>query len=392
MYRSLGKGAKLFVVALTLGGCLETFSPPLNLVEEEVLVIDGFLNASEGSAKVELSRAQALTATDPPKVEVGATVSVVDDLGKSVVLPPAEPGIYQQANLTVDLNRRYQLKVKTADGSEYESDLVEVRKAPPITSLVVEPKFDFTALEVSLSARDNAKETRYYRWDYIETWEYTSTFRSDFELVNRLPVPRKPGEGIYRCYRSRPSTRILVGTSIQLSDDVISNQLLETIPVGDQRTVARYSIEVRQRAITRVEFEYLKQLQKSTEGLGGLFDPQPSQLYGNLRKTGDAKVTVLGYFSAGTAQKMRTFYHRDQLPVSMKVLPRDEKCVQDTVCLTIPNPYGLKCHLELKTLKGTELITGSLFKEFETIGFLCSTAECSDCRLQGGSTVKPDFW
>lgn len=388
----MGKGAKLFIVLLTLGGCLETYSPPLNLVEEQVLVVDGFLNATDGSVYVELSRAQALAATDPPKLELGAIVSLVDELGTSTSLLATQPGRYETQGLSVNPNQRYQVKIKTSDGGEYESDLVEVRAAPPITSLLIQPKFDFTALEVSVSTRDDQKLTRYYRWDFVETWEYTSTFRSDFELINRLPVPRKPGQGIYRCYRSRPSTRILVGTSIQLSDDVISNQLLETIPVGDQRTTARYSLEVRQRAISRLEYDYLKQLQKSTEGLGGLFDPQPSQLYGNIKRMGDSKVTVLGYFSAGTTQKMRSFYDHDQLPLSMKVIPRDVTCSQDTVCLTIPNPYGLLCHLELKTLKGTEVITGSLFKEFETIGFLCSTAECSDCRLQGGTTEQPVFW
>lgn len=377
---------------LALGSCLDVYEAPRDLQDVEVLVIDGFLNGTDRNAYINISHAQPLSSDLPPQVESGATVSIFADNGDRFTLVETQPGLYTLSNINVDPNGKYQLRIGTARGGQYTSDYVEIRQAPPITGVAIEPNGEQSALEILLSAKDPTGLTRYYRWDYIETWEYTSTFRSDFKMVDKQIVPRIAGEGVYRCYRSQTSTRIMIGTSIHLSDDVINDQLLTTIPTGDQRLHARYSVEVRQRAITRHEFEYLKQLQLSTENLGGLFDPAPSQLYGNVRNVSDTSIPVLGYFTAGSTQKFRAFYDHDNLPTSMKVPLERGNCLQDTVCITIPNPWGLKCNVELKTMKGTEVITGTLFKEFETIGFLVSTPDCADCRTQGGVTTPPEFW
>ncbi|HZY80560.1 MAG TPA: DUF4249 domain-containing protein [Cyclobacteriaceae bacterium] len=381
-----------YVGLLVLSSCLDTYDPPMDLQDVEVLVIDGFLDGTANSVTVNISHAQSLASSEPPVAETGSAVTIYDENGSHFTLSEGEAGVYSRSNLQVDPHGKYQLRITTTEGAMYESDYVEVRQAPQITDVSIEPKEDLSALEVFVSAKDPSASTRYYRWHYLETWEYTAPFRSDFKIVNNLPQPRLTGEGIYRCYRTKSSTRILVGTSVQLSEDIINDQLINTIPVGDQRTFIRYSVEVIQRAITHHEFEYLKQLQQSTEGLGGLFDPLPSQLYGNVRNIGDSSIPVLGYFSAGSTRKMREFYDREQLPAAMKTLPDIGKCVQDTICVVIPSPYGLKCSIDLKGLKGTEIITGTLFKEFETIGFLSSTKECADCRTQGGVTTRPDFW
>lgn len=377
---------------LGLSSCLDTYEAPTDLRDVEVLVIDGFLNGTDRTAMVSISNAQSLSSAEPPVKETGALVSIFDDSGDHFDLIETAPGEYSRDNLTVDAAAKYQLRIVTSEGSEYRSDYANVRQAPPITEVKIEPKSDFSALEVKVSAKDVTQSTRHYRWDFLETWEYTSVFRSEYEVINKLPTPRKEGEGIYRCYVTKPSTRILVGTSVQLTEDVINNQVIGTIPVGDQRTYIRYSIEVRQRSITLHEYDYLTQLQKSTEGLGGLFDPQPSQVYGNVKNIEDPTIPVLGYFTAGSTQKMRTFYDRSDLPEPMKTLPFTGDCKQDTICAVIPSPFGLRCSIALKDLTGSEIITGSLYKEFETIGFLMSSSDCADCRTQGGVTKPPDFW
>jgi hypothetical protein len=376
---------------LAISSCVETYEAPKTLEDVEVLVIEGFLNGTSKEVVVNISHAQSLGSNESPEMETHAVVSIHLDDGTQIALAQSSDGVYTRTNLDIDPKRKYQLRVFTPTAS-YESDFVDLQQAPPIGTVEIEPREDRTALEVLVSSEDPTGSTRYYRWDFIETWEYTALFRSDFQLVNRSPVPRPAGEGVYRCYRSQSSTRILVGTSVHLSGDVINDQLIATIPVGDQRTAARYSIEVEQRGISKDEFEYLKQLQQSTEGMGGLFDPLPSQLYGNVKNIDNNSVPVLGYFSAGSTHKMRTFFTRSDLPESMKVLPGMGTCKQDTICVAIPNPYGLKCNTELKTMTGKEVITGTLFKEFETIGFLWSTPECADCRTQGGVTKMPDFW
>ncbi len=84
------------------------------------------------------------------------------------------------------------------------------------------------------------------------------------------------------CWRTANSTNILVGSSIALSEDVISYFPIAIIPQHTEKLSKRYSILVRQYAINAESFRYMQLIQKNTEQLGGLFDGQPSQLEGNI--------------------------------------------------------------------------------------------------------------
>ena len=342
MRRTVLRRMTFYAGLLALSSCLDTYDAPSDLAHVEVLVIDGFLNGTSRSAYVKISHAQSLLSNIPPRIETGAKVSIHSDDGDQFALIENPPGIYSRSNLDVEPYSKYQLRVTSAQGTDYQSDYVELRQAPPITDVSVEPNALLTGLEVMVSSKDITNATRYYRWDYLETWEYTSPFRSDFKKVGPQIIPRVEGEGIYRCYRTQPSTSIMVGTSVHLTDDVISDALLTTIPAGDPRTYVRYSVEVMQRAISRHEYDYLKQLQVSTESLGGLFDPLPSQVYGNMHNTQDNSVPVLGYFSAGSTQKFRKFYDHDELPTSMRLRPPVGACQAGYALHNDTEPMGIE--------------------------------------------------
>lgn len=376
----------LIFVVFALTGCLDPYKPPFTVVENDVMVVDGFLNSTSGSVRVELTHALPLASDVAPVREKGATVKLVSDKGEVVTIPESSPGVYLKSGLSVSTGNRYMISIVTAKGHEYTSAFVDVRPTPPIEKLSVHMTED--GVQISVSTNDPQAKSKFYRWEYEETWEYTAVYRSDFIFINRVATQRKDGEGIYRCYRTRNSTNILIGSSIQLTEDRINEQPIALLPPGDQRTMVRYSTLVRQRVIGRDEYDYLNQLQRTTENVGGLFDPQPSQVVGNVTsKLGP----VLGYFSAGAVSEKRMFLTRDDLPGYLKLPFATGLCEQDTICVVNPNPY-IKCTVDLKNMRGDEVITGTIFRDLSTVGFLVSTPDCTDCRKQGGVTVKPAFW
>lgn len=380
----------IWLTGVLLGGCLDNYLPPANLQSSDGLVVEGFLNATDESVRIVVAHTTPLDVAEPPVPETNAIVVVQSDRGDRITLSEVAPGVYERKGVAIDASARYQLRVSTNEGFEVHSEYVEVRMSPPIDDLSLD--YDEDGVIFRVSTHDPTGNTRHYRWDYVETWEYTSAFRSDYDLINKQPEPRPPGQGIYRCWQTEPSTKIMIANSLRLVEDVISKQPIFTIPIGDQRLSIRYTTLVQQRAITREEYDYLFQLRQSTENVGSLFDPQPAQVRGNVTSIDGSLNLVLGFFSAGTVTSKRIFQTFDELPEGYRVLPSKGTCAQDTVCITIPNEWNLNCSIELKELSGTELITGSLFRDFSTIGFLKTTPDCADCRRQGGVTRPPDFW
>jgi hypothetical protein len=139
---------------------------------------------------------------------------------------------------------------------------------------------------------------------------------------------------------------------------------------------------LRQRVLTREAYDYWAELQKTTESLGGLFDPQPGKVTGNIHSVNDAAEPVLGYFSGGSVQQKRFFIGLLDLPNNLKAYQGIGNCVQDTVLLEDLPEYSASFN---------ELL-GTATKGPITIGYTYTSKSCADCRTQGGTTTKPEFW
>ena len=136
---------------------------------------------------------------------------------------------------------------------------------------------------------------------------------------------------------------------------------------------------VTQRTISKEAYIFWTQLQKTTESLGGLFDPMPSEVVGNVHSATNANEAVLGFFSAGEEKRQRIFISNRDLPDNIRIMP-SPFCPLDS--LKIATVKTLGDHTFLVYPYGTPT----------TIGYVSSSSECMDCRVKGGVTQKPDFW
>jgi hypothetical protein len=182
-----------------------------------------------------------------------------------------------------------------------------------------------------------------------------------------------------------------VGSSVQLSEDVIRNFPLVFIPLGSQKTSIKYSMLVQQRALSDAEYNFWKDIQNTTESLGGLFDTQPYQVTGNVHHSGDPSVPVLGFFGGGSVQQTRMYVDFYDLPDHLQKRPRPY-CPLDTACVYRDPRGNLPCSIDLVNLLGNVFLVAPLFNGPRLWGYTMASPECADCRLQGGNLTKPYFW
>jgi hypothetical protein len=368
-----------FVAFLSLffaESCIEPFSPPeVNSVENH-LVVDGFLNVGKDSSRIELSRTQNVNQAGRPVSETGADISVEAESGEVYPFTESRLGRYSLAPKQYNAAGKYRLRIKTKDGKEYTSDYVGVSITPAIDS--ISNKYDGIqdAMIFYVNAHDAQGKTQFYRWKYEETWEYRSAYSSFIEVINKKYVTRS--KDISQCWGNTKSGSILLGTTIKLTSDVIKDLPLFRVPVSTNKLFIKYSVLVRQYGLSREAFEYWTSLSKTTQGTGSLFDPQPSQVTGNIKNTANAKDLVFGYFSASTEEIKR-------ITITPR-LGRYPTCME-------PDTFDIACNPLSKRQCGLE--TTSLLMSYggERGEYLLGAApSCLDCRTQGGTTEKPGFW
>lgn len=372
---------RLLFIVILVTGCIDPYFPPEIDSTEPILVIDGFID-TQGTSTIRLTRTQTLTEEGLPQPVTGATLWIEDTQGLKTFLIETGEGNYELPSQSFS-SATYRLSIRTAQGKEYVSDFVAVKNSPPIDSLSWGLTSD-QGVEIFVSTHDPETEEGYYRWTFEETWLYTSAGQSTyvFDPVTRAVTVRE--EDIYHCWRNDRSSDILVGNTTRLSENRISEFPLTYIPQTSERTRYKYSILVSQYSITQSAYNYWQQIKKTTEDLGTLFGPLPSQVVGNYTCITNPSEPVLGYFAIGTVSRQRLFIPWQELPTPSSYETPYDQCEVWEILLEnfytfngspflllygIPNPNGPGI-----------------------IGYYYATESCADCRLTGGTTTKPDFW
>ncbi len=369
--------ALLFVLLLFVAGCIDPYSAPVGDSEVDILVIDGFLNSTAGSASVKLSKAIPLSVSKGYKSEKNAIVSIEDENGTVFNLPQKDTGVYESSNMNILLSKKYQLHIKTASGKEYRSDFIELKQSPPLDNIVWKPSAD--GITLYANAHDPTGNTHYYQWKYTETWEYNADLYSVYKMVNGAPVPRTPADDLFVCWTNAPSTQILINSTLRLSNDVVSDFPLTFIERGSKKISRTYSMLLQQRALTEQAYSYWDQLKKTTENLGGLFDPLPYRLLSNVYNVNDSSEPVLGYFYGGGVEEKRIFIRFTDLPSDLLFIPRSS-CTQDTLYVK-----------DLSKYTSSTLLTSAVGQPIP-VAYLITPSSCADCTAKGGTLIKPDFW
>lgn len=193
-------------------------------------------------------------------------------------------------------------------------------------------------------------------------------------IINAIEVP-------HICWDSDHSENILIATSARLSNDVIYRKPLTVIPPNSEKFSVRYSILVRQYALTSDAYNYWEALRKTTEDAGTLFDQEPSQITGNIHCVTHPGEPVIGYIGAGTIAAQRIFVTNSQVAPWQTTQPCGTIALHSRDSLADYENSGGWVIMSTLPAGGPGISAYILSSDF-----------CVDCTARRGTDIRPGFW
>jgi hypothetical protein len=378
--RILSHGLPCLLI-LIFGFCKDPFEADVKFKERNFLVVEGYINLGPGVTRIKLSRTGPLNEAEILRVETGATISIENSNNQLFQLFEQETGTYTTDSLDLPVTDMYRIVISTSDEEQYVSEFVAGMQTPEIDSVTYRQAFE--GVTIYVSTYDPTNSVQYYQWDYDETWEILSFYRSSVKYEHPNIIPRTPDEmeSIYRCWRYETNPNMLIASTEKLSESTIKSKPLLLIRdfISDRLSV-RYSILVKQHALSEKEYEFLQIIRKNSSDLGTFFDAQPTQVFGNILAQSSNK-QVIGFIGAyTTASKQLFIINNDTL--NWQYFQRCEKT-------QIPMD-SLRYYASGYT--PTNIWAVGSDAEFQILGAYSAPHACVDCHERGGNNVRPPFW
>jgi hypothetical protein len=376
----------LLLAWMLLMNCVEPFTPK-TYENNDVLVVEGMITNESKQHQVTISRTSKLNELNiiPEK---GATVKLQIKNGPVLPLTETNPGIYLTPTFPGTIGTVYKLLITTSDNKEYASQEVPLKDTPPIENVYaqypVKNSAGETGIQIYLDTEDVKNETRFYRWEYEETYEIKTPFPSNFVWLGGNTITYRV-QAVNNCWASDTSSSILVRSTKGLLNDRVTSQPLKFIPANSPELVLKYSILVKQYALSEEAYLFWKQLQNVNETQGSLYDIQPGEVNGNLFPVNHEE-KVLGYFDAAVVSKKRSFFIPKDFETAGYRPPAFLQSCFETDPVQVP----------IEQLGSTMEIYKTSLTIYDARGdgpsyVLLLRIPCCDCTSQG-TVVRPDFW
>jgi hypothetical protein len=151
---------------------------------------------------------------------------------------------------------------------------------------------------------------------------------------------------------------------------------------NDEKLDVRYSMLVKQYALDKKGFEFYELMKRNTETVGTVFDPQPSEIWGNIQCISNPEEFVIGYINASTVEERRMFVSNTELDS----WNYPQFCPITNVANN-PDSIALSFTTGLSPFDALWDPTGQTI-----IAYLSSSRPCVECTARAGSLVRPSFW
>ncbi len=367
---------KIIWLIVFFSSCKEEFEPSTISGKKNLLVVEGFINTGGEATIIKLTRTTDLKDVESLNPEAGAVLSIEGQNGYLLNATSNNNGLCTLETRNIDPTQSYRLRIKTLNGTEYLSDFLENKNSPELTVGFNKGKGE---VGIYIETEDPTKNSNYFSWTYEETWEIHSKFESKLEAINNTIVSRDPSVNINRCWKTSSSTKILIASAEGLSEPKIRQFPLLFLSSGSEKVKVIYKIKVFQYSLTKGAYTYLSKMKKSTEDIGTIFDPQPTELKGNIHCVTNPAETVIGFLNATSPSEKILYVTREMMP------PEDPEVIVKSACKEISIAGGSEVFSFLS--KGFLITSGSIQSNM----FKVAPTDCVDCR-RFGTNIKPYNW
>jgi len=377
---------KIFLLLIgLLFSCEEPYTP--DYVPEDstpLLIIEGYIDMS-GNSRFKLSHTVPLN-SEESTTPVSTAALTIESEDKQVYSHSgtSASGEYTVPHGALNMNTRYRLRVQV-QGKMYLSEWVTPYATSEISG--IDNQRGETGMDIYVSTVNRNDNSRYYRWEFEETWKFTARFVSVLIFDgSQVRFRNQPEENISVCFKQEKSSDILIGTTDNLSDNILSRQKIQFIPNLSDKLMIRYSILVKQFSISKEAYLFWSILKKNSESVGDIFGSMPSELKGNVSNTTNPNEPVIAMIEASLPTQKRIYLNSYDLPSPWAVsIPFYNGCeymeipVGEAAAL-FKNPAYIPTN-EVYNIEGSP---GPSHYSY-------ATSRCTECSLRGSLNV-PDFW
>ncbi len=323
-------------------GCVEPFEASLRY-NTDLVTVEGTLTDLAEPQVVRLRRSVSTDRNSVSQPLSGARVEVVVNGQNPLLLSESATG---SGNYVLPTGFRavpgstYQLRFRTAQGTQYESTMEKMPVGKPIAR--VYDAFDPEAIESSstgstpyfqpghhlyLDTQDPPGTGDFYNWTWT-LWENQSVCATceqgkyftgrgcvrDLSLASDNVFDYLCGQRCWQIFRNRA---INVMTDAYTDGRTITGRPIADIPLYSSSGAL---VEIRQQALTAGAFRYLKLLADQSQNTGSLADTPPAAIFGNVSNVANPNEKAVGYFTAASVSQMRYWLSRQNTPRTVRPL------------------------------------------------------------------------
>ncbi|UCS91934.1 DUF4249 domain-containing protein [Echinicola marina] len=375
-------------------GCREVYEPEIDQEELEILVVEGHIEVEEGLSEIKLSYTSPISSGEVfmnSITNADVTIEYQDQAGSMVQIPlwGDQTGRYF-FDRYLNSDGEYRLSIDIPEKGKYLSDWIRPQITPPIDSIGYHQGED-DDLEIYLNTKGN-ENAQYFIWNFEETWIFNTPIISFLKYVKLSETKdtilyRTANEMTNECFLSEKSNKVVIGSSAQYQDHSIHRKEIQQIPYGSEKLGRRYSIVIRQRAISKEAYDFFEILRKNSDDIGGVFSPLPSILGSNIHHVSNKERKAIGFITIGTSIEKRIYIGRHEI-----------------LNWQVNNPFYTGCEFSTDTVAVIDA-SASFNNNYRVpvspitadndpsriVAYVGASTKCTDCTLRG-QKEKPDFW
>ncbi len=375
------------VLCLLAVSCVDRFIPPTTGYEQVVFIECLLADDSTENAAVKISLSAPVATTENGRITFkpagvsGAEVTILCSDGNRYDCSELSGGNYAlPSNFRALHGKTYKLNVQYGDLT-FESDYAGSTPSPPVDSITwkaamrkeSESGAGIRGYRFYVSTHQSDEGQSWYRYTMQADYRFEVPYLATHTWNGRTTVAASNRE-LRTCWKSKSISGIYLAKTSGLEENRVINAPLNfESQYGDELSI-RYSLKVRQYAISESAYRFWEDAGKLISETGGLYETQPFRLEGNIRCTSDTTIYVVGIFEVAGVSTKRIFLDK---PLEFPVTPVE--CILSEV--------------GTRDFPWYRLPAGSFVTQDLTTGkFYTSSPSCYDCRLREATLEKPPFW
>ena len=384
------------LITCTIYSCIEPFEAETKTFES-VLVIEARLTNEVKYHEIELNRTYTFE-ENKPVAELNAVVKIIDDQQNEFQFIQNSQGKYVSIDkFGAVSDRSYQLSVITNDGKQYSSELISLPESNLTNNLTFNKETNQQNVEgiaMYMDSFDELENSGYYRFEFEETYKIIPPYWSEYELIpypsvrDSVTLVLKTREDRV-CYNTVKFNDINIKNTNDFGENRINPFLVRFVERDNFIMAQRYSMLVKQFALSREAYTFYETLKNFSESEGIFSENQPGFIYGNIVSQENSQEKVIGFFDVSKVYSKRIFFNYYDFYLG-ELRPFIQECI---ISAPSENPP-----LEEDSL-WTLLITGKVIYASENDTdvqpgegpYYVVPPICGDCTLLG-TTMVPEFW